>query len=71
MPSRMPSKLHMLGSEHTLEVDEPAADAAHLLWGDARTSGHVELHVREAAVFINPAAVAYVMDAAGNPQVRV
>ena len=67
----MPSKLHLLGGEHTLEVDEPAVNAAHLLWGDARTAGHVELHVREAPVYVNPAAVAYIMNAAGEPQVRV
>jgi len=64
----VPSKLHMLGGQ-TLDVDESPAESAHLLWGDARTSGHVELHVREATVFINPAAVAYIIEA-GETHIR-
>ena len=59
----------MLGGQ-TLDVDESPVEAAHLLWGDARTSGHVELHVRDAVVFINPAAVAYVIEAPGEPHVH-
>ena len=59
----------MLG-EHTLEVEESPADAARLLWGDARTTGYAELHVREALVFVNPAAIAYIIEA-GEPHVRI
>jgi hypothetical protein len=58
----------MLGGQ-TLDVEESPAEAAHLMWGDARRSGHVELHVREAIVFINPAAVAYVIEA-GEPRLH-
>ncbi len=64
----MPSKLHILGGD-TLEVEESSADAARILWGDARTTAHAELHVREAVVFVNPAAVAYIVEA-GEPHVR-
>jgi hypothetical protein len=58
----------MLG-EHTLDVEESPADAARLLWDAGRTTGYAELHVREALVFVNPATVAYVIDA-GEPHLR-
>ena len=61
----MAARLHLLGSDHHLSVDESPSEAAQFLWGDDG-QGYAELHANKKPVLVNPAAVAYI-DEPGEP----